>query len=281
MNQGTLFVVATPIGNVGDITDRAKLVLGECDKILAEDTRMTKKLLEQFSISTPCEAVHNHNERDKVADVARWLSEGKNLALVSDAGTPLISDPGYPIVTQLRDLGFSVVPIPGASALTAALSVSGLPTDRFCFEGFLSSKAQGRRQRLSELSYERRTMVFYEAPHRLLNTVKCMVDIFGSTRKISLCRELTKTFETIWTGNVSDLVEFIDSDSNQQRGESVLVLAGREESGKQDDLTDEDRNLLSLLLTELPLKKASVIAAKYTGKAKKVFYQWGVETQGN
>ncbi len=273
---GVLYIVATPIGNVGDISERARTTLSEVDRILAEDTRTTRKLLEHYGISTPCEAVHDHNERDKVATIAAWLTEGKNLALVSDAGTPLISDPGYHVVSSLRQQGFHITPIPGASALTAALSVCGLATDRFCFEGFLSSKAPARRQRLTLLARERRTMVFYEAPHRLLSSVTSMAEVFGPDREASLCRELTKTFETIWTGPLAALVDFVGDDSNQQRGEAVIVVAGQAQASKQDDLSDEDQALLILLLTELPLKKAAVLAAKHSGKAKQVFYQFGL-----
>lgn len=277
MASGTLYIVATPIGNLGDITDRARQVLSESDLVLAEDTRNTQKLLDSLNIDVPCTAVHNHNEREKIEWIALKLDEGKKLSLVSDAGTPLISDPGYPIVTQLRDQGYSVIPIPGVSAVTAALSVCGLPTDRFCFEGFLPSKSGARQKKLLDLKDEKRTMVFYEAPHRLLNMVSDVSEIFGVQRKVSLCRELTKTFETIWTGAAGDLVNFVAEDVNQQKGEAVVLISGREEVGKQDDISESDRVLMRLLLAEMPLKKASVVAAKYTGKAKKIFYQWGVE----
>jgi len=277
MAGGTLYVVATPIGNLGDITDRARQTLAESDLVLAEDTRNTQKLLDSLSIDVPCTAVHNHNEREKVDWIASKLDQGKKLSLVSDAGTPLISDPGYPIVTQLRDQGYSVVPIPGVSAITAALSVCGLPTDRFCFEGFLPSKSGARQKKMLDLKGERRTMVFYEAPHRLLSMVTDISEIFGSQRKVSLCREITKTFETIWTGPVEDLVAFVSEDLNQQKGEAVVLVSGREGVDKQDEITDSERELMKLLLTELPLKKAAVLAAKYSGKTKKVFYQWGVD----
>lgn len=273
---GTLYIVATPIGNVADISERARATLAEVDRVLAEDTRTTRKLLEHYGIKTPCDAVHDHNERDKVNLIAQWLNAGQNLALVSDAGTPLISDPGYHVVSSLRLQGFHIVPIPGPSALTAALSVCGLATDRFCFEGFLSSKSAGRRQKLTLLAREKRTLVFYEAPHRLLASIKDMSEIFGPQREASLCRELTKTFETVWTGPLSQLLEFVAADSNQQRGESVILVSGEASASKQDSLSSDDEHLLEILVTELPLKKAAVLAAKYTGKAKQAFYQYGL-----
>ena len=275
-DQGTLYVVATPIGNLGDITQRAQQVLSEVDVLLAEDTRHTKRLLEHLGLRVPLESLHEHNERQRVDQIVGKLAAGERVALVSDAGTPLISDPGYHLVTAVREQGYKVVPVPGASALTTALSVAGLPTDRFIFEGFLPSKGQVRLDRLEALRTETRTLVFYEAPHRALMALEQMSEAFGEQRRAVVCRELTKTFETIQQGSLADLKIWMAEDHNQQKGEFVLVVAGADKVDKQGDLTSEDEHLLRTLAAELPLKQAAKLSASITGKAKKSFYNFGL-----
>lgn len=279
--RGTLYVVATPIGNFADITERARTVLNDVDKVLAEDTRNTQQLLNHLGIEKPCVSVHDHNERDRIAQVADWLDQGLSLALVSDAGTPLISDPGYVLVTHLRQQGYHIVPVPGASAVLAALSVAGLATDRFAFEGFLPAKGKARDDRLNALASATQTLVFYEAPHRILDLVQRSAAVFGEERTAVLCRELTKTFETIYSAPLKGLAEWIAADANQQKGEIVLLVAGVPKASRQDDLSDSDKKLLLLLVRELPLKKAAQIAAEYTGKARNQFYQFGLEQKSS
>ena len=223
-STGSLFIVATPIGNLQDMTPRALEVLSRVGLIAAEDTRHSGRLLQHFGIATPTTACHDHNERDKSARLVERMLAGEDMALISDAGTPLISDPGYHLVRAAREAGVRVCPIPGPCALVAALSAAGLPSDRFAFEGFLPAKASGRRQRLQALAAEPRTWMLYEAPHRLLECLEDMRDILGPDRQVVLARELTKTFETIRGAPVGELVEWVRSDSDQQRGECVLVV---------------------------------------------------------
>lgn len=263
-----IFVVATPIGNLGDISQRALDVLRSVDKIAAEDTRHSRYLLEHFAITTPLVALHEHNEREFSQ---KLLATGENIALISDAGTPLISDPGYHLVKQAHAMGVPVVPIPGASAVICALSASGMPTDRFCFEGFLPAKAGARANKLAALIKESRTMVFYEAPHRILETLQQMAEIFGKQRLVAVAREMTKQFETIRQGTLEELVHFVAADNNQQRGELVIVVAGLESQSSQ--LDDESKRILDILLAEVSVKQASAIAAKITGCNKNLLYQ--------
>lgn len=276
IKKGALYVVATPIGNLGDITARALEVLAQVSQVMAEDTRNTQKLLQHFAIDQHCVSLHDHNERARIEQVAGWLSSGQSLALVSDAGTPLISDPGYPLVASLRQQGFPVIPIPGVSAIIAALSVAGLPTDRFAFEGFIPPKGKAREDRIGQLSSDSRTLVFYEAPHRILDLVQRLTVQFGDIRQAVLCRELTKTFETVHSAPLGELASWIAEDVNQQKGEIVLLVAGNPKVSKQDDLSVNEQRLLQLLLKELPLKKAAQLAAEYTGKSRKMFYQYGL-----
>ena len=223
---GSLYVVATPIGNLDDISARALKVLRDVSLIAAEDTRHSLRLMQHFGISTPLGACHEHNERDEGSRFIQRLLAGEDVALISDAGTPLISDPGYHLVRQARAAGIPVVPVPGACALIAALSAAGLPSDRFIFEGFLPAKAVGRRTRLERLKEEPRTLIFYEAPHRILECLQDMELVFGPDRPALLARELTKTFETLKGLPLAELREFVESDSNQQRGECVVLVAG-------------------------------------------------------
>ena len=278
VQAGTLFVVATPIGNMDDITDRAKQVLGSVDVILAEDTRHSGRLLKHYGIKTPMRALHEHNERDQVEPIIEKLCQGKSMALISDAGTPLISDPGYHIVRKCHENNIQVSPLPGAAACIVALSVSGLPTDRFCFEGFLPAKAFARAARLETLVNEVRTMVFYESSHRVLACLKSMRDVFGNDRQVTLARELSKRYETIKSASLGILNEWILNDENQQRGEFVIVVAGQKNPVTQGD--EELKCLLKLLMGDLSIKQSANIAAKYFLVSKKHAYQQALELQG-
>lgn len=276
---GTLFVVATPIGNLEDISARALRVLAEVSLIAAEDTRHSARLLQHFGISTPLTACHEHNERDQGGRFLSRLQAGEDVALISDAGTPLISDPGYHLVRQARAAGVRVVPLPGACALIAALSAAGLPSDRFVFEGFLPAKAAGRRARLEQLKEEPRTLIFYEAPHRIL---ECLVDlegVFGVERPAVLARELTKTFETLKGLPLAQLRIWVEADGNQQRGECVLVVGGWQAPQGDDAVDARARRVLDLLLGELPIKRAAALAAEITGVRKNLLYQIALEAK--
>ncbi|MCO4797899.1 MAG: 16S rRNA (cytidine(1402)-2'-O)-methyltransferase [Colwelliaceae bacterium] len=267
---GTLYIVATPIGNLADISQRALDVLSKVDVIACEDTRHTKKLLSAFSISNKTLSLHDHNERQKQEYVASLLQEGKNIALVSDAGTPLISDPGFHLVRYCRELGLQVSPIPGACAAISALSVAGLPTDRFSFEGFLPSKSGARKGVLSSIAHETRTMVFYDAPRRAIDTVTDIVEVLGGERDIVIARELTKTFETIYSDNAQNMLDWLSKDPNQLKGEMVLMISGAPK--KDSVITAEVESTLKLLLKELPPKKACGIAAEIYQVNKKELY---------
>jgi len=279
VEAGVLYVVATPIGNLADISQRALAVLDGVDLIAAEDTRHSGRLLQQYQITSKTLALHDHNERDRAPDVVARLAQGKSVALISDAGTPLISDPGFHLVRLARESGIRVVPVPGASAMIAALSAAGLPSDRFVFEGFLSSKSTARKKRLEAMGAETRTLIFYEAPHRLLDTLADMVAVFGADRHVVLARELTKTFETIRGDAVAALLEWASHDPDQQKGEIVLLVAGV--SATEADAPDgEAQRILKILLDELPLSQASALAAKITGSKKKPLYQLGLSLAG-
>lgn len=271
--SGTLYVVATPIGNLEDIGARALRVLREVALIAAEDTRHSARLLQHFGIATPLVACHEHNERDQGGRLVGRLLAGEDLALISDAGTPLISDPGYHLVRNARAAGVRVVPVPGACALIAALSAAGLASDRFIFEGFLPARAAGRRQRLQALVEEPRTLIFYEAPHRLLECLADLRELFGAERPAVLGRELTKTFETIKGAPLGELHDWVAADSNQQRGECVLLVEGWQAPEGEDTLSAEALRVLDLLLAELPLKRAAALAAEITGVRKNLLYQ--------
>jgi 16S rRNA (cytidine1402-2'-O)-methyltransferase len=269
--SGTLYVVATPIGNLGDMVPRAVEILQTVKAIACEDTRHSKKLLDHFRIDTPLMAYHDHSDKKSSHKILTQLSAGNDIALISDAGTPLISDPGYRLVLAARQQGINVIPVPGACAAIAALSVAGLPTDRFRFVGFLPAKSTQRKKVLQELAAVPETMVFYEAPHRILDTLKDSVEVFGAEHSGFIARELSKTFETYLHGTLAELVSIVEADSNQQRGEIVLVLAGREET--ESTVTVDGERVLRLLLAELPTAKAAALTAKITGGDKKQFYQ--------
>lgn len=278
--RGTLYVVATPIGNLDDISARALRILREVALIAAEDTRHSLRLLQHFGIATPVAACHEHNERDEGGRFIARLQAGDSIALISDAGTPLISDPGFHLVRQAREAGVAVVPVPGACAAIAALSAAGLPSDRFAFEGFLPAKSAARLARLQGLREESRTLVFYEAPHRLLDTLNDLVAVFGDDREALLARELTKTFETLKGLPLAELRSWVEADHNQQRGECVLVVAGWRPPVGEAALDDQVLRVLDLLLAELPLKKAAALAAEITGVRKNLLYQAALERTG-
>ncbi|UCZ87825.1 16S rRNA (cytidine(1402)-2'-O)-methyltransferase [Pseudomonas sp. L5B5] len=276
---GSLYVVATPIGNLDDISARALKLLREVSLIAAEDTRHSQRLMQHFGISTPLAACHEHNERDEGSRFIARLLAGDDVALISDAGTPLISDPGYHLVRQARAAGINVVPVPGACALIAALSAAGLPSDRFIFEGFLPAKATGRRARLEQVREEPRTLIFYEAPHRILECLQDMEAVFGGDRPALLARELTKAFETLKGLPLAELRQFVESDSNQQRGECVVLVAGWSAPEVGEMISSEAMRILDLLLKEMPLKRAAALAAEITGERKNVLYQIALEKQ--
>ena len=271
--HGTLYVVATPIGNLEDISARALRILSEVALIAAEDTRHSARLLQHFGIVTPLQACHEHNEREQGGRFIGRLQAGEDVALISDAGTPLISDPGYHLVRQARAAGIRVVPVPGACALIAALSAAGLPSDRFIFEGFLPAKMAARRARLELLREEPRTLIFYEAPHRILECIEDMHLVFGAERLALLGRELTKTFETLKGLPLGELSRWISADSNQQRGECVVLVAGWTAPDTDEVVSSEAMRILDLLLKEMPLKRAAALAAEITGERKNVLYQ--------
>ena len=276
---GSLYVVATPIGNLDDISARALKVLRDVSLIAAEDTRHSLRLMQHFGITTPLGACHEHNERDEGSRFIQRLLAGEDVALISDAGTPLISDPGYHLVRQARAAGVRVIPVPGACALIAALSAAGLPSDRFIFEGFLPAKAVGRRSRLELLKEEPRTLIFYEAPHRILECLQDMELVFGGERLALLARELTKTFETLKGLPLEELRAFVEGDSNQQRGECVVLVAGWTAPEAEDAVGSEAMRILDLLLKEMPLKRAAALAAEITGLRKNVLYQVALDKQ--
>lgn len=276
---GTLYVVATPIGNLDDISVRAIRVLRDVALIAAEDTRHSGRLLQHFGITTPLAACHEHNERDHGGRFLVRLQAGEDVALISDAGTPLISDPGFHLVRQARAAGIKVVPVPGPCALIAALSVAGLPSDRFAFEGFLPAKTAARLARLEQLKEESRTLIFYEAPHRLLECLGDLERVMGSERLAVLARELTKAFETLKGLPLGELRTWVAKDSNQQRGECVLVVSGWQ-APPEALVPAEALRVLDLLLKEMPLKQAALLAAEITGVRKNLLYQAALERQG-
>ncbi len=243
--------------------------------IACEDTRHSKKLLDHFRIDKPLEAYHDHSDQRSSHKILKQLASGDDIALISDAGTPLISDPGYRLVLAAREQGYAVVPIPGASAVISALSVAGLPTDRFRFIGFLPAKSSQRKKALSELKAVNETMVFYEAPHRILECLKDAREIFGVDHIGFIAREISKAFETYLHGSLDELVAQVETDSNQQRGEIVLVLAGSSKTGSSSTVDGE--KVLRLLLAELPAARAAALTAKITGGDKKHFYKMALE----
>lgn len=277
-NYGDLYVVATPIGNLNDMVPRAIETLQTVKLIAAEDTRHSAHLLNHFGIKTPCVAYHDHSDDSRIEQILARLQSGDSVALISDAGTPLVSDPGYRLVKKAREAGIKVIPVPGACALIAALSASGLASDRFSFEGFLPAKQQARLTQLQTLEQETRTLIFYEAPHRVLETLQDMQSIFGDERQAVIAREITKTFETIQGNQLSQLVEWVAADSNQQRGEIVLLVEGSNKI-QSTEITFEQIRIMKVLLEELPVKQAAALGAKITGLKKNFLYQWALELE--
>jgi len=268
--KGCLWVVATPIGHRDDMSLRAIEVLRSVALIAAEDTRHSRPLLLQHNIGTSLVALHEHNEREAVASIVRRLEQGESVALISDAGTPLISDPGFRLVRAAREAGIRCIPVPGACAAIAALSVAGLPSDRFVFEGFLPPKTAARRSRLEELAGDPRTLIFYESSHRIVESLADMRDVFGAEREAVLARELTKMFETVIGEPLSQLAARVASDPDQQRGECVILVAGRGEDA--DAKVAEGQRVFAILRDELPPAKAAKLAAAITGAPRKVLY---------
>ena len=273
-NSGVLYIVATPIGNLDDISRRALAVLKAVTLIAAEDTRHSRKLLAHYGIDGRLFALHEHNEQGATNKLLKVLLGGDDVALVSDAGTPLISDPGFYLVRAARQAGIRVVPLPGPSACIAALSVAGLPTDRFVFEGFLPVRSAARSQRLRELATELRTLVFYESSHRICDSLAAMAEHMGSDRQATVARELTKTFETVKDGTLAELVDWVQADSNQQKGEFVVILQGA--PARDSEMDEATEQVLTVLMAELPLKQAASLAAKITGLSKNRLYEAGL-----
>jgi 16S rRNA (cytidine1402-2'-O)-methyltransferase len=273
--SGTLFVVATPIGNLGDLSPRALETLKTVAAICAEDTRHTRQLLAHFGVDKPLVALHEHNEGDAAGPLVARLLAGESLALVSDAGTPLVSDPGFRLVRAAREAGVAVSPVPGASALVTALSVAGLPSDRFIFEGFLPAKANARRERLAALASEPRTLIFYESAHRIEDALDDAVAAFGAERRAVVARELTKLFETVLDGSLADLVQRVRADPNQRKGEFVLLVHGAGEDA--DAKVIEGRRLYAKLSEHLPPSIAAKVAAEWSGAPRKALYGGGNE----
>ena len=276
MGEAVLHVVATPIGHLRDMVPRAIETLQNVKLVAAEDTRHSRKLFEHFGIETPLVAYHDHSHERVLPKLLKVLSEGHSVALISDAGTPLVSDPGYRLVDAVHQAGYAVSPGPGACAGIAALSVAGLATDRFHFEGFLPAKSAARRERLGVVGLYSCTVVFYEAPHRLLECLQDLQLVLGGERRITLARELTKHFETVRRNTLANMVEWVSQDSNQQRGECVLVLEGWVAPG-EDEPDLQSQQWLKALREHLPLKTAAAIVAKQTGERKNRLYQWGLE----
>jgi 16S rRNA (cytidine1402-2'-O)-methyltransferase len=265
-----LFVVATPIGNLGDLSPRALDTLKAVAAVCAEDTRHTRQLLAHFGVDKPLVALHEHNEGDAAAPLVARLLAGDSLALVSDAGTPLVSDPGFRLVRAARQAGIAVSPVPGASALIAAMSVAGLPSDRFVFEGFLPAKANARRERLAALASEPRTLIFFESAHRIEDTLDDAVAAFGGGRRAVIARELTKLFETVLDGALVELVQRVRDDANQRKGEFVLLVQGAGEDAEAKVI--EGRRLYAKLSEHLPPSTAAKLAAELSGAPRKALY---------
>lgn len=273
--NGILYIVATPIGNLTDITERALETFKSVDLIAAEDTRHSGLLLSHYGIKKPFFALHDHNEQQKTVVLVEKLAKGENIALISDAGTPLISDPGFHLVRHCRNAGIQVVPVVGACAAIGALCASGIASDRFCFEGFLPAKTKSRCDKLEQLENEVRTLIFYESPHRILDTLADMRKIFGVERYVVMARELTKTWETIYGDELGKLITWLNEDSNRIKGEIVLVVEGKPANGEVE-FSLQAVKLLQKLAEELPLKKAAAIVADTFGYKKNALYQYGL-----
>lgn len=277
ISASTLYIVPTPIGHLGDITQRALTVLAGVDLIAAEDTRHTGLLLQHFAINARLFSLHDHNEQQKAGQLLSRLQDGLSIALVSDAGTPLINDPGYHLVRLCREAGIRVVPLPGPCAAITALSAAGLPSDRFCYEGFLPAKSKSRCDTLRDLAQEPRTLIFYESTHRLSDSLRDMVTCLGADRYVVLAREITKTWESIYGAPVAELLAWVEEDENRRKGEMVLIVEGF----KTDEtiLPAAALRTLALLQAELPLKKAAALTAEIHGVKKNALYKFALEQQ--
>ncbi|MDV6347839.1 16S rRNA (cytidine(1402)-2'-O)-methyltransferase [Nitrosomonas sp. Is35] len=276
LEKSALYVVATPIGNLSDISLRALDVLAKADVIAAEHVQNSKHLLAAHAITAKLIALHQHNEAAVAGKIVTLLESGKSVALITDAGTPGISDPGAIVVQRVRESGYRVVPVPGANAAICALSAAGITNPHFLFYGFLPTKSGLRKRELMALKSHPYTLIFYEAPHRILECITDMIDIFGVQRGITLARELTKLFETIHSGTLVDVLSWLQADSNQQKGEFVLLLSGAEIVDKSE-ISDEARHTLTCLLAELPLKQAVKLATAITGANKNTLYQLALD----
>lgn len=272
---GRLYVVATPIGNRADLSERAREVLAGVDCVAAEDTRHTGRLLAHWGLRPTLVSFHEHNELARIEGVRARLRAGQSVAVVSDAGTPLISDPGYRLVRELRFDGIAIEVVPGPCSITAALSVAGLPTDRFVYEGFLPQRASARRQRLQALAGETRTLVVLESSHRIRQSIDDMVAVFGSEREATICRELTKVHETVRLDSLAGLSDWLAGDANQRRGEFVVVIRGAPEATTAE-LDKESERILDLLAAELPTKQAARLAAGITGCPRNTLYAYAI-----
>lgn len=274
--SGILYIVATPIGNLQDITQRALSVFEEVDLIAAEDTRHSGLLLSHYGIKKTFFALHDHNEQQKADVLVEKLQQGLNIALISDAGTPLISDPGFHLVRKCRQADIKVVPLPGACAAVTALCASGIASDRFCFEGFLPAKSKARQDKLKNLEKEDRTLIFYESTHRILDSLADIEAVFGKERYVVLAREITKTWESIEGDEVATLRQWLAEDPNRTKGEMVLIVEGAK-IAEQQEISPQAVKALKLIAAELPLKKAAAIVAELYGYKKNALYQFGLE----
>lgn len=276
-SNGILYIVATPIGNLQDITQRALETFQQVDLIAAEDTRHSGLLLAHYGIKKPFFALHDHNEQQKAGALVEKLLQGVNIALISDAGTPLISDPGFHVVRQCRQAGIQVVPLPGACAAITALCASGIASDRFCFEGFLPAKSKARVDKLKNVAKEDRTLIFYESTHRILDSLADMQTVFGGERYVVLAREITKTWETIHGDKLADLIAWLAQDPNRTKGEMVVIVEGEPKEDEAEAISSQAIHALTLISQELPLKKAAAIVAELYGYKKNQLYQFGLE----
>jgi 16S rRNA (cytidine1402-2'-O)-methyltransferase len=274
--SGTLYIVATPIGNLQDFSPRAQLTLNQVKLIAAEDTRHSRHLLNHFGITTPLQALHQHNEHHKSRTLLELLINGEDIALISDAGTPLISDPGRYLIEIAHAAQIKIVPIPGASALISALSVAGFSADSFIFEGFLPAKKIARQQHLKSLQTESRTLVFYEAPHRILDCLNDIAEIFSETREAVLVKELSKIFETVYRDKLSGILTWLNTKPERQKGEFVLIIQGAPPPENQE-LSTETKRIFNLLRKELSIKTAAKLTSEITGESKNSLYTFGLE----
>ena len=279
MKQGVLYIVATPIGNRSDMSQRAIDVLSQVNLIAAEDTRHSRHLLDYFNIKTRMTAYHDHNEQQQTPLIVDKLLAGEDIALISDAGTPLMSDPGYRLVKTARDAGIRVSPIPGACAAIAALSASGMATDQFYFAGFPPARAGARKAFLESMSQHKATLVFYESSHRIVDSLEDMAAVFGPERQAVVARELTKTFETIQMDQLASLAEWVAADENQRKGEFVVLVEGLVRC--DDEVDEAAQHILKVLMSELPVKQASHLASAITGVKKNKLYKMALDMDGN